>query len=139
MAARGRGAKRAHVPDTLPITDSSAGLDGHPKICLRYLIPAFDIKSAGLTVEQKADLVDRLQEICGLDWKTIQRSDRHGQGTEQLPADQLRVVLPKKFSDQEKVTVFRYSGRLPMVGVRVKDMFHILAIEKKFNELYDHG
>jgi hypothetical protein len=34
---------------------------------------------------------------------------------------------------------FRCSGRLPMAGVRSGDVFHIVWIEARFNELYDHG
>jgi hypothetical protein len=35
--------------------------------------------------------------------------------------------------------MFRYDGRLPMGGIRVRDIYHVLWIEPEFGRLYDHG
>ena len=35
--------------------------------------------------------------------------------------------------------VLRYKGKLPMAGIRVQDVLHILWIEPHFGDLYDHG
>jgi len=47
--------------------------------------------------------------------------------------------MPTGFEDAEQFLVLRYSGKLPMAGVRVRDVYHILWIEPNFGHLYDHG
>jgi len=49
------------------------------------------------------------------------------------------MAMPRAFSDETKVMAFRYKDKLPMVGVRVDDVYHILAVERQYNELYNHG
>jgi len=44
-----------------------------------------------------------------------------------------------QFQDQDKFMVFRYYGKLPMAGVWVADVYHVLWIEPEFGKLYDHG
>lgn len=92
-----------------------------------------------MTQALKAQFAERLEELSALDWGTIQRSGRHGLGFEMLLKSSLTPSLPPKFQDTEKVMVFRYAGKLPMVGVRVSNTFYVLAIEAAFNDLYDHG
>ena len=72
-------------------------------------------------------------------WEELIRADRHGLGLETLPADQIRPQIPTGFEDTRKFQVFRYSGRLPMVGTRTNDTFHVIWIEKDFGDVYDHG
>jgi len=33
---------------------------------------------------------------------------------------------------------FRYMGKLPMLGVRVREVFHLLWVERQFGDVYDH-
>ena len=53
--------------------------------------------------------------------------------------DQIKPTLHGAFASTDKVMVFRYSGKLPMVGVRNGRVYHVLAIEAKFGDVYDHG
>ena len=70
---------------------------------------------------------------------TLTLQSRHGHGLEHLPVGQIKKKVPVQFSDEEKLTVFRYSSDLrPMIGVRVQDVFHILWIEKDFGDVYEH-
>ena len=52
---------------------------------------------------------------------------------------QIKAPIPQQFGDRDKFMVFRYHGKLPMGGVRVGDVYHVLWIEPEFNRLYDHG
>ncbi len=72
-------------------------------------------------------------------WIDIKQADRHALGTELLPIDKIRYRIPAPFEDHDRVMVFRYSGNLPMVGVRVREVFHVLWIEDAFGNVYDHG
>ncbi len=107
----------------------------HPKFCLAFIQKDFDVKS--LPETKRADLAVSLQERASLTWDQIAKTDRHGQGYEHLPAKKFPTP-PTQFSDRDQFMVFRYSGNLPMVGVRIGDVFHILWIERKFGELYKH-
>jgi hypothetical protein len=72
-------------------------------------------------------------------WIDIHQSGRHAAGTESIQAEQIKAPIPTKFADQEKFMAFRYFGKLPMVGVRIRDVFHVLWIERQFGDVYDHG
>ena len=50
-----------------------------------------------------------------------------------------KAPIPPQFQDQDKFMVFRYHGKLPMAGVRVDDIYHVLWIEPEFSRLYNHG
>ncbi len=144
MTERKRGPKSRTRPNPrlidLPVPDVGRNFeDAHPVFCLRYLDPAFDVKSGALSHEQRGHFAERLQEMASLSWKDLMVAPRHKQGFEWLPASTLRSRLPERFADEDRVMVFRYSGKLPMVGVRLNEVFHVLALEARFNDLYDHG
>ena len=110
---------------------------GHPKFCLRFLQRGFDV--ANLPRDKRADLALTLQQRASMTWLELHRAGRHGQGYELLPAATFRGAIPAVFEDQDKFHVFRYSGHLPMAGVRSGDVLHIIWIEARFGDLYDHG
>lgn len=108
-----------------------------PRFCLRHLQPGFDVDA--LTLSQRADLATALAKRSRMLWQDIIRADRHGLGLETLPSKAIKPDLPTQFRDQLKFMVLRYSGRLPMVGVRTADTFHIVWIEAEYGQVYDHG
>ena len=136
---RDRG-RRPKAGDQPPVRIPSAEEDhsaGHPKFCLRFLQRGFDVTN--LDKDLRADLALTLQQRSSLTWTELRQAGRHGQGYELLPRQSLSAPIPAAFADRERFHVFRYSGKLPMAGVRVGDVFHIVWIERRFNELYDHG
>ena len=48
------------------------------------------------------------------------------------------MTLPPNVTEDVTLLVFRFSGRKPMVGYRVKEAFYVLALDRDFT-LYDHG
>lgn len=68
----------------------------------------------------------------GLTWKQIKLADRHGQESELIDPGSIRAPIPASFLDAPKFLVLRYSGMLPMAGVRVDDVYHVLWIEPQF-------
>ncbi len=111
--------------------------DEHPKFCFRYLQSDFDVKS--LPPERQIDLILQLQNLAQLPWKQIKLSNRHAFGTEWIPAAQIKGSPPASFADEARFMMFRYSGKLPMGGLRVRDVFHVFWVEKEFGDLYSHG
>lgn len=110
-----------------------------PVFCLKHIDAKFDLKASDLTKDAKAAFAEQLQSLASMTWAEIKRSPRHAFGTEKMPVGKLSITLSGAYADLEHVLVFRYSGKLPMVGHRNGHIFHIFAIEREFGELYDHG
>ena len=59
-----------------------------------------------------------LHKRARMTWSEIILADKHGLGLETMPKDSIKPTVPEQFKDTDKFIVLRYSGRLPMVGVR---------------------
>ena len=109
-----------------------------PVFCLHHLQSDFDVKALQ-DKDSQAQLAITMHRCAQMRWIDIHQAARHGAGTESIPADQIRAPIPPKFAGQEKFTAFRYRGKLPMVGVRINDVFHVLWVERQYGDVYDHG
>ena len=108
-----------------------------PKFCLAHIVNGYCLQH--LNVDQQAAFALSLQRRCALTWKQITLAPRHGLGLETLPAAQIKPTIPEPFGDRRNFIVLRYSGKLPMVGVRIVDVFHVLWIERTYGDVYDHS
>lgn len=120
------------TPPALPEDNSTT-----PKFCLAHLVPGFNLDP--LDKSAQAAFAMALQKRSSLTWREIMVIPRHGLGYEMLPAGQIKCAPPHRFEGTEKFMVFRYHGKLPMVGARIRDTFHVLWIERQYGELYDHS
>jgi hypothetical protein len=139
MMAKGkvRGNKPSSLGTRLPEAPPPLSYDEeNPKFCLRYLRTGFDVHA--LSPQRQAAFAKTLQKLAASQWKELITSPYKGQGIELLPVGQIKPSLPARFGGQPKVMVFRYDGKLPMAGVRVRDVYHVLWIEPEFNQLYNH-
>lgn len=86
------------------------------------------------------DFIARLIKICSLSWDTINKTDRHSFGTEKMPIGKIKLQMPNFVTpDVSELTVFRANGdNRPFLGLRSSNVFHILFIEEKFGDVYDH-
>lgn len=107
-----------------------------PRYCFRHIDPTYCARN--LTKELRADLVSALEKRGSMTWSDLIFAPKHGLGQEMIPADQIKCAIPEKFQDADKFVVFRYSDRLPMVGVRAEDTFHILWVAPDYESVYDH-
>lgn len=123
----------------LPVDEPRNTDAQRPLFCLEYIDDSFAVKGSGLSKDAQAAFAERIQELAGASWRELKLRGHHKQGFELLPVGKLRMKMPEAFEDVDRVVVFRYSGMLPMAGVRQGRTFHILAIERQFGELYDHG
>jgi len=108
-----------------------------PKFCLHFLRAGFDVHA--LDAAGQAAFAKTLQKLASSRWKDLITAPRHGQGSEFLPSGQIKAPIPAQFLDEDRFLVFRYHGLLPMAGVRVRDILHILWVEAAFGQLYDHS
>ncbi len=118
---------------------SSPELPDHnpPVFSLRYL----DRGRYGLSAcqqREKAAFADTLHKLSQLTWQELRLSQRHGLGYETIARQALRVPIPQHITDEVRFIAFRFYGKAPMVGYRVKELFYVIWLDRDFT-LYDHG
>ena len=115
-------------------TDNNIEIN-YPLFCFKHLQtkPKEDFKFY-------ADFIERLKKLCNLSWKEINVTQKHGFGTEKIPVKQIKPELPKFVTpDVTDLTVFRANGdNRPFLGLRKNNVFHIIFLEEKFGDIYDH-
>lgn len=86
------------------------------------------------------DFIFRLSKICSLAWNEILTSNKHGYGTEKIPISQIKATVPPIVTPEVKhLLVFRANGdNRPFLGIRNENVFHIIFIESKFGDIYNH-
>lgn len=133
----GKGARRRKINQDAFATSEPRNYDAStPKFCLRHLQDGFRVSD--LEKDQQQDFALALEKRCQLTWQQIITNGRHALGYEFIPANQIIPPIPTFFEDAPRFMVFRYSGLLPMAGVRSADVFHIVWIEPQFGKLYAH-
>ena len=85
------------------------------------------------------DFIIRLKKLSQLGWKIIDHSSRHGFGLEKIPQNILVHKLPSAITPEVPIYAFRAKGNnLPFVGFREGKVFHIIFIESRFGDIYQH-
>lgn len=70
---------------------------------------------------------DALYKRKSLTWNEIKQASKHGLGTEKIPKTAINEPSPTFITeDLDDYLVFRYNGKSPMVGYRVREVFYIL-------------
>ena len=89
---------------------------------------------------QVKDFFERLQRLGELGWNEINTSGRHDYGWEMLPVGQIKKKLPSFITpDIPRLMVFRYNNdNYPFIVHRNGNILHVLLIEGKFGDVYDH-
>lgn len=134
--AKSKGNRPKGTTATVPVPRTVNYDKEHPKFCFRYTQSGNC--PGDLNKEQQIALVMTLHRLAQVDWTTIKSSDHHKLGTEYIPLGQINVPVPPKFADEDKFMFFRYHGFLPVGGVRIQDVFHILWVAKDFTDVYKH-
>ena len=107
----------------------------YPVFCFRHLQT-----KAKSDYKFYADFIERLKKISSLNWNEILVADRHGFGTEKIPVGQIKPMLPKFITPEiADLIVFRANGdNRPFLGLRNGSVFHIIFLEEKFGDVYNH-
>lgn len=92
-----------------------------------------------LEKDDKAAFADAIFKRRNSTWNQIQQMSRHGLGHEKIDVTSIKVAIPKFITeDEHNLLAFRYSGKKPMIGYRIKNIFYILWFDHNFT-IYDHG
>lgn len=82
-----------------------------------------------------ADAIFKRKNFC---WKELKGQNRHALGFEKIATDAIQAPIPSFITeDNRNLLAFRFSGKKPMVGYRLRNIFYILWFDAKF-ELYKH-
>lgn len=113
------------------------GID-YPVFCFKHLHLNSIKKGKGDIFK---DFLFRMQKLCETGWTEIHKAPCHGLGYELLDRDKFHYQLPNFITpDIKKLHVFRASGNnLPFVAHKNGNVLHVIFLEIKFNEIYDHG
>lgn len=137
MGNRGKRPKRkADAPSIQPAPATNYD-EATPKFCLHHIHHGHSV--AKLPPNLRADFAVALERFAELTWRDIKLMGRHSFGSEWMRKDRIHPDVPEKFKDEDRFMVLRYSGNLPMVGVRILDVFHVLWIEANYGDVYNHG
>ena len=91
-----------------------------------------------LDQEHKAMFAESIFRRKQLSWSEIKKQDRHGLGLEKIPKRIIRAGIPRFITeDEDHLLAFRYHGKRPMVGYRIRNVFYVLWFDHDFS-LYSH-
>lgn len=94
---------------------------------------------SALDKEHKAAFSDAIFKRKLTTWRELKSADRHGIGFEKIDKTSISEKLPAYLTqDVDYLLAFRFKGKAPMVGYRVKDVFYVLWFDRDFT-LYNHG
>lgn len=127
--------KNAHQNKIKVPTENEIRLD-YPVFCFRHLQTKPNVDHRFYS-----EFIVRLCQLSGLTWNQINVADRHGFGTEKIPIDQIKPQLPRFVTPEiTHLTVFRANGdNRPFLGLRNGTIFHIIFLEERFGDIYDHN
>lgn len=82
----------------------------------------------------------RLKKLSELGWQRIRQEKRHGYGCEKIHISQIKAdVQSTPTPDTNYLLAFRSSGdNKAFLGVQTGKTFHILFIEARHGDIYEH-
>lgn len=111
----------------------------YPIFSFKYL-QEYSIKDCKDTSFYK-DFLFRLKKLSELGWDEIRKSERHSFGMEKIPYFKIKpkAQLPDFITPDAEFCAFRATGaNLPFIGIQNGRIFHIIFVETKFGDIYDH-
>lgn len=117
-------------------TENAVGCENHISFGFAYLhdVSYTDCKKVSFFI----DYLQRLKKICGIDWKTVNISQRHAIGCEKIPVTAIKKDL-KLTREVTFLLAFRATGdNHAFLGFRDGNIFQVVYIEAEFGDIYNH-
>ena len=136
---RKKDRRRGNPPkDRKDVTPSPRpSTSGHPKVGWKLTVSGWG--SDEMPAEQAKSFLQKWQKRGAMTWDQILMAGRHGLGSETIPVDAIIPAVPTWLKESgDSLLAFRHHGLLPVVGIRVDDVFEVIWVETKFNTLYSH-
>lgn len=88
--------------------------------------------------DEKASFADMLRAMSQMTWNELRNAPKHGLGCEKINHSSIRRSLPAGITEDVIFLAFRFHAKKPMVGFRLKNVFHIVWLDRNFT-LYNHN
>ena len=92
---------------------------------------------SNLDRDDKAQFAEAMFRRKQMTWNEIHRDDHHALGTEKIERNSIKASTENIAEDADIFIAFRYNGKKPMVGYRLRNIFFVLWFDHDFT-LYDH-
>jgi len=125
--------KRFQTPSVVPQKSDDSRT---PLFCLHHLQKGYCVLDC--EKNEKAALAETLRKLSQLSWSQIRQAPRHGSGYEKISKNSIRAAIPPNVTEDTSIIAFRFCGKAPMVGYRLREVFHICWLDRKYT-LYPHG
>lgn len=135
-AARGRKEKGRRIKDHPTQAEDTSTNSEIPIFSLRHVNKDYCLSNC--TSQEKASFADALLNFNRRTWAEIICTQKDGLGCEKISPKAIRSGRPSEFTDDVPILALRFCGKAPMVGYRVKAVFHVVWFDRQFT-LYDHG
>lgn len=130
-----KGNRPLHAPAPNPVDGGKAPEPGYPLLCLRHLQSGWGFDDS--SPDQCQQFLIKWAKRAVLTWTELVHHPKHGLGSEKLPKAKINPQIPQHLQ-LDNYLVFRHQGNLPFVGFRSGDVFHVLWVEREYNQLYRH-
>lgn len=121
------------------VLSGNSTLDKNPKFNLEHMDSRVSIFNCDK--DDRIQFIETLNALSQMTWREIVNDTKHARGYEVIkPKDKkwkLKMKRPECFIN-EKLLVFRYSGKKPMIAVKNQEILQILWVAKKYGDLYEH-
>ena len=122
--------KPHEIPDA-PISHD----EKRPIFSLEHMQPTHSVRTC--QHNDRAEFASKLYEMSQLSWGQLKQAPRHGLGSETISQNAIRAPMPQSVTRDIRLIAFRFSGKKPMVGYRVNEVFFVLWLDYNYT-LYDH-
>lgn len=107
-----------------------------PLFSLQFVDPQYCISRCDR--DEKAAFADMMRSMSQMTWNELRNAPKHGLGCEKINQSAIGRPIPSGVTEDVTFLAFRFHAKKPMVGFRVKDVFHVVWFDREFT-LYDHG
>ncbi|RDI13219.1 hypothetical protein [Flavobacterium sp. AG291] len=108
----------------------------HPVFCFKHVHPDHNLNEC--TADEKVSLLEQIVRLSQMTWDEIERTHRHGMGSEKIEVNSLKVKCPEFITDDVNYLLsLRFQGKKPFLIHRDRFICHVIFIDNKFS-VYKH-
>lgn len=145
MAKNSNKAKFKHQANSKPLFNHSADTGAkilmhdhkHPVFCFKHLHKDKGIQNC--TNDEQRLFLNQLVNLSKLTWDEIERSPRHGMGSEKIDRNSLKIPCPAFITDDVTyLLALRFQAKKPFLIHRDRFICHVIFIDNNF-DVYNHS
>lgn len=109
----------------------------HPVFCFKHLQKGFNFEKC--TADEQRLFLNQIVKLSQMTWEEIERSPRHGMGTEKISKDSIKPNFPAFLTDDVNyLLALRFQAKKPFLVHRDRFICHVIFIDNNFS-VYNHS